>query len=247
MSRPAGGTYICGAKAIMLDDLKKTVCAANLRLVAEGLVLQTFGNASGIDRRQELMVIKPSGISYAEMQPGQMAVVSLADGALVEGELRPSSDAPTHLALYRAFPAVGGIVHTHSMNATAWAQACRDIPALGTTHADYFHGPVPCTRRLAEAEIQSDYEARTGAAIAERFADLDPLAIPAVLVANHGPFTWGKSVEAAVDHAVVLEFIARMAAKTLRIAGETPAMPPALIDKHFFRKHGAGAYYGQIM
>ncbi|MCC6126500.1 MAG: L-ribulose-5-phosphate 4-epimerase AraD [Pirellulales bacterium] len=231
----------------MLDDLKKSVCAANLRLVAEGLVTLTFGNASGIDRRQGMVAIKPSGVSYAEMQPRQMAVVSLADGAVLEGDLRPSSDAPTHLALYRAFPAIGGIVHTHGTNATAWAQACREIPALGTTHADYFRGPVPCTRRLTDAEIQADYEAHTGAVIAERFAELDPLAIPAVLVANHGPFTWGKTVEAAVENAVVLEFIARMAAKTLRIAGETPVMPPALIDKHFFRKHGAGAYYGQKM
>ena len=229
----------------MLEELKKTVCAANLRLVAEGLVVLTFGNASGIDRRQGLMVIKPSGVSYAEMTPRQMVVVSLSDGAVIESDLRPSSDAPTHLALYRALPAIGGIVHTHSLNATSWAQACREIPALGTTHADYFHGPVPCTRRLVDAEIQADYEANTGSVIVERFADLDPLAVPAVLVANHGPFTWGKTVDAAVENAVVLEYIARMAAKTLRVAPDMPSMPSALLDKHFFRKHGAGAYYGQ--
>ncbi len=229
----------------MLDEMKKAVCAANLRLVAEGLVAQTFGNASGIDRERGLMVIKPSGVSYDEMQPRQMAVVSLADGKAIEGDLRPSSDGPTHLALYRAFPAIGGIVHTHSLNATSWAQACREIPALGTTHADYFHGTVPCTRRLSAAEIESDYEANTGLVIAERFADLDPMAIPAVLVANHGPFTWGKTIDAAVESAIVLEYVARMAAKTLRIAGETPSLPSELLDKHFFRKHGAGAYYGQ--
>jgi L-ribulose-5-phosphate 4-epimerase len=229
----------------MLDELKKAVCAANLQLVAEGLVVRTFGNASGIDREAGLMVIKPSGVSYGAMQPKQMVVVALADGAVIEGGLRPSSDTPTHLALYRVFPEIGGIVHTHSLNATSWAQACREIPALGTTHADYFHGPVPCTRPLSEAEIRSDYEAHTGAVIAERFASLDPLSVPAVLVANHGPFTWGKTVDAAVENAFVLEYIARMAAKTLRIVPETPAMPAALLDKHFFRKHGAEAYYGQ--
>jgi L-ribulose-5-phosphate 4-epimerase len=229
----------------MLDELKKTVCAANLRLVAEGLVVHTFGNASGIDRQAGLMVIKPSGVSYGAMQPKQMVVVALADGAVVEGDLRPSSDTPTHLALYRAFSAIGGIVHTHSLNATSWAQACREIPPLGTTHADYFHGPVPCTRPLDEAEIRSEYEAHTGTVIAERFAGLDPLAVSAVLVANHGPFTWGETVDAAVENAFVLEYIARMAAKTLRIAGHMPSMPATLLDKHFFRKHGEGAYYGQ--
>lgn len=229
----------------MLDDLKKTVCAANLRLVAEGLVVQTFGNASGVDRERGAVVIKPSGVPYAEMQPLHMVVVSLADGRVVEGDLRPSSDTPTHVALYRAFPAIGGIVHTHSLNATSWAQGCREIPALGTTHADFFYGPVPCTRSLADAEIQSDYEANTGAVIVERFAGIDPLTMPAVLVAGHGPFTWGPSVDAAVENAMALEYIARMAAKTLRLAPDTPPMSPALLDKHFFRKHGAGAYYGQ--
>jgi L-ribulose-5-phosphate 4-epimerase len=229
----------------MLDELKKAVCEANLRLVAEGLVVQTFGNASGIDRQRGMMVIKPSGVSYAEMQPRQMVVVSLSDGRVIEGDLRPSSDSPTHLALYRAFPEIGGIVHTHSLNATSWAQACREIPALGTTHADFFHGPVPCTRPLTEAEIQSDYEGNTGLVIAERFAAIDPLTMSAVLVANHGPFTWGKTADAAVDNAFALEYIARMAAKTLRIAPDTPSMPAVLLDKHFFRKHGASAYYGQ--
>jgi L-ribulose-5-phosphate 4-epimerase len=229
----------------MLDELKKAVCAANMRLVAEGLVVLTFGNASGIDRRQGLMVIKPSGVPYDEMEPRQMVVVSLDDGAVIEGDLRPSSDAPTHLELYRAFPAIGGIVHTHSLNATSWAQACREIPSLGTTHADYFHGSVPCTRLLSDEEIHTDYETHTGLVIAERFASLDPLAMPAVLVANHGPFTWGKTVDLAVENAAVLEYVARMAAKTLRIAPEIPPMHSALLDKHFFRKHGAGAYYGQ--
>jgi L-ribulose-5-phosphate 4-epimerase len=229
----------------MHDDLKKSVCAANLRLVAEGLVVQTFGNASGIDRERGAIVIKPSGVPYAEMQPRHMVVVSLADGRVIEGDLRPSSDTPTHLALYRAFSAIGGIVHTHSLNATSWAQACREIPALGTTHADFFHGPVPCTRPLTDAEIQADYESNTGAVIVERLTGIDPLTMSAVLVASHGPFTWGQSVDAAVENAMALEYIARMAAKTLRLAPDAPPMPPALMEKHFFRKHGAGAYYGQ--
>jgi L-ribulose-5-phosphate 4-epimerase len=229
----------------MLDDLKKTVCAANLRLVAEGLVVQTFGNASGIDRERGMVVIKPSGVPYAEMQPRHMVVVSLADEEVIEGDLRPSSDTPTHVTLYRAFRSIGGIVHTHSLNATSWAQAGGGIPALGTTHADFFHGPVPCTRPLADAEIRLDYESNTGAVIVERFAGIDPLSMPAVLVAGHGPFTWGQTVDAAVENAMALEFVARMAAKTLQLAPDTPPMPSALLDKHFFRKHGAGAYYGQ--
>jgi L-ribulose-5-phosphate 4-epimerase len=230
----------------MLDELKQAVCAANLRLVAEGLVVQTFGNASGVDRRQGMMVIKPSGVSYAELHPRHMVVVSLDDGSTVESDLRPSSDTATHLALYRAFPTIGGVVHTHSLNATSWAQACREIPPLGTTHADYFFGPVPCTRQLTDGEIGSDYEGHTGAVIAERFSNLDPLSFPAVLVANHGPFTWGKTVDSAVENAIALEYIARMAAKTLRIAGTMPSMPPALLEKHFRRKHGPDAYYGQF-
>jgi L-ribulose-5-phosphate 4-epimerase len=229
----------------MLESLKKEVCEANLRLVAEGLVVQTWGNVSGIDRRRGLMVIKPSGVAYGRMKPGHMVVVSLATGKVVEGALKPSSDTPTHLELYRTFSSIGGLVHTHSLYATAWAQARREIPALGTTHADYFHGPVPCTRPLRAAEIRGEYEVNTGRVIVERFARLDPVAFPGVLVASHGPFTWGGTPGAAVDSAVVLEFLARMASETLRIATGTREVPQVLLDKHFLRKHGPGAYYGQ--
>jgi L-ribulose-5-phosphate 4-epimerase len=229
----------------MLDKLKKEVCEANLELVRAGLVLQTFGNASAIDRASGNVVIKPSGVSYGGMKPEHMVVVSLETGKVVEGNLNPSSDAPTHLVLYRAFKEIGGIVHTHSLYATAWAQARRELPALGTTHADYFHGPVPCTRLMTVGEIHSEYEVNTGRVIAERFHDLDPLAFPAVLVASHGPFTWGKLLTDAVHNAIVLEHLARLASETLRIRPEIKAMQPALLDKHFFRKHGSGAYYGQ--
>ena len=229
----------------MLDALKKDVCAANLRLVTEGLVVQTWGNVSGVDRARGLMVIKPSGVAYAGMKPGHMVVVSLETGEVVEGSLNPSSDTPTHLELYRAFPAIGGVVHTHSLHATAWAQAQREIPPFGTTHADYYHGPVPCTRPLTTAEIKGDYEVNTGRVIVSRFARLDPLAFPGVLVASHAPFTWGKSADKAVDSGVVLEFLARMASETLAIAPKTRSVPKALLDKHFLRKHGPGAYYGQ--
>lgn len=229
----------------MLEALKKEVCDANLRLVAEGLVVQTWGNVSGIDRQRGLMVIKPSGVSYEQMTFRHMVVVSLKTGEVVNGTLKPSSDTRTHLKLYRAFPAIGGVVHTHSLFATAWAQGQRDIPALGTTHADYFHGPVPCTRPLRVAEIKGDYEANTGKVIVERFAKLDPLAFPGVLVAGHGPFTWGRSPGAAVDSAVVLEFLARMASETLKINPRTKGITQVLLDKHFLRKHGDGAYYGQ--
>lgn len=230
----------------MLEALKKQVCEANLRLVAEGLVVQTWGNVSGIDRQQGLVVIKPSGLAYEGMKPGHMVVVSLKTGKLVEGDLKPSSDTPTHLELYRAFPAIGGVVHTHSLFATAWAQARREIPALGTTHADYFYGTVPCTRLLTGKEISGDYEVNTGRVIVERFANLDSAAFPGVLVASHGPFTWGKSAAAAVDNAVVLEFISRLASETLRIAPVTKAVPGGLLDKHYLRKHGTNAYYGQV-
>jgi len=229
----------------MLEALKKEVYAANLRLVAEGLVVQTWGNVSGIDRGRGLMVIKPSGVAYDVMKPGHMVVVSLKTGKVVEGTLNPSSDTPTHLELYRAFPAIGGVVHTHSLHATAWAQAMREIPPFGTTHADYFHGPVPCTRPLRAAEIKGDYELNTGRVIVERFATLDPMAFPGVLVASHAPFTWGKTPGKAVDSGVVLEFLARMATETLSIAPATRAVPQALLDKHYLRKHGPGAYYGQ--
>ncbi len=229
----------------MLENLKKDVCAANLQLVDEGLVVQTWGNVSGIDRQRSLMVIKPSGVSYARMKPGDMVVVSLKTGQVVEGNLNPSSDTPTHLELYRAFPDLGGVVHTHSLFATAWAQAKRELPALGTTHADYYHGSVPCTRPLTGKEISGNYEVNTGRVIVERFKNLAPLAFPGVLVASHGPFTWGKSATAAVDSAVVLEFLAKLASETLRIAPATKAVPKVLLDKHYLRKHGANAYYGQ--
>ncbi len=229
----------------MLESLKKEVCEANLRLVAEGLVVQTWGNVSGIDRRRGLVVIKPSGVAYDRMKPGHMVVVSLATGEGVEGALKPSSDTPTHLELYRAFPSIGGVVHTHSLYATAWAQARRGIPALGTTHADYFHGPVPCTRPLRASEIRGDYEVNTGTVIVERFKRLDPVSCPGVLAASHGPFTWGGTPGAAVDSAVVLEFLARMASETFRIAPRTRDVSRVLLDKHFLRKHGPGAYYGQ--
>jgi L-ribulose-5-phosphate 4-epimerase len=229
----------------MLDELKKQVCEANLALVAKGLIIETFGNVSGVDRESGHVVIKPSGVAYDGMKPKHMVVVSLESGATVEGEYRPSSDTLTHLMLYRAFPAIGGVVHTHSLYATAWAQARREIPALGTTHADYFHGPVPCTRPLTLQEIRVAYEENTGKVIVERFADLDPLHFPGTLVVNHGPFAWGESVAKAVENAVALEYCARLAAEALRINPSAKPMPAALLDKHFFRKHGSKAYYGQ--
>jgi L-ribulose-5-phosphate 4-epimerase len=229
----------------MLEELKKRVCDANLQLVTEGLVIQTWGNASGVDRGRGVLVIKPSGVPYAGMKPEHMVVVSLADGRVVEGNLKPSSDTPTHLVLYRAFAEIGGVVHTHSLYATAWAQACQTIPSYGTTQADYWHGEVPCTRKLKPAEIKTDYEANTGRLIVETFKKLKPLEHPAVLVASHGPFTWGRDVHEAVHNAVVLEFIARLAAETLKINPQAKPMQPVLLDKHFLRKHGAKAYYGQ--
>jgi L-ribulose-5-phosphate 4-epimerase len=229
----------------MLEELKSEVCRANLQLVQEGLVIQTWGNVSGIDRAAGCIVIKPSGVSYEGMKPCHMVVVSLDSGQVVEGDLKPSSDTPTHLELYRAFDGIGGVVHTHSLYATAWAQARREIPPLGTTHADYFPGPVPCTRELSAKEIRGDYEINTGKVIVERFRGLAPLESPAVLVAEHGPFTWGKSAADAVHNAVVLEFLARLASETIRIAPGGRPMQAELLEKHFRRKHGAGAYYGQ--
>jgi L-ribulose-5-phosphate 4-epimerase len=229
----------------MLEKLKTEVCAANLDLVARGLVIETWGNASGIDREQGLVVIKPSGVAYSGMKPEHMVVVSLADGKVVDGGLKPSSDTPTHLILYRAFSEIGGIVHTHSLYATAWAQAGKTLPSYGTTQADYWFGDVPCTRKLKAAEIKRDYEANTGKLIAETFRKTDPLQHPAVLVASHGPFTWGRDVADAVHNANVLEFVARLASETLRINPRIKPIQPALLDKHFLRKHGAGAYYGQ--
>ncbi len=230
----------------MLEQLKRSVCKANLDLVKEGLVIQTWGNASGIDRARGLVAIKPSGVPYDDMKPEHMVIVSLETGAVVEGRLKPSSDTATHLVLYRAFKHIGGVVHTHSLYATAWAQACKGVPSYGTTQADYWHGDVPCTRRLTSREIKSDYEVNTGKVIVERFRGLEPRKHPAVLVASHGPFTWGKDVNDAVHNAAVLEFVARLASETLRINPSVRPMQSVLRDKHFLRKHGPKAYYGQI-
>ena len=231
----------------MLEKLKTEVCRANLDLVAEGLVIQTWGNASAVDRASGVMVIKPSGVPYAEMKPQHMVCVSLKTGAVVEGQFKPSSDTATHLILYRAFPKIGGVVHTHSLFATAWAQACQPLLAYGTTQADYWYGDVPCTRKLTAAEIKTDYEANTGDVIVETFKKFkfNPLQHPAVLVASHGPFTWGADVHAAVHNAGVLEFIAKLNSETLRINPKLKPMQPVLLDKHFLRKHGPKATYGQ--
>ncbi|MGB9408007.1 MAG: L-ribulose-5-phosphate 4-epimerase [Terracidiphilus sp.] len=224
--------------------LQAEVLEANLEIVRRGLVLYTFGNASGIDRDAGLVAIKPSGVPYEQMTPADMVVCGL-DGKIVEGRLKPSSDLHTHLELYRAFPAIGGVVHTHSEFATAWAQAGRGIPAFGTTHADYFHGPVPVTEALSVAEIQDEYELNTGKAIVRRFRDLDPSAMPAVLVAGHAPFTWGKTPMDAARSAVILEYVARMAFTTTVLTPDGAGVSQALLDRHYFRKHGAGANYGQ--
>ena len=229
----------------MLEELKQQVCEANRQLVREGLVIQTWGNASGVDRVGGNLVIKPSGVPYDDLQPEHMVVVALATGKVVEGDFKPSSDTATHRVLYRTFREIGGIAHTHSLYATAWAQAQREIPALGTTHADYFHGPVPCTRLLTAKEIESDYEANTGQVIIERFKKLDPLHLPGVLVAGHAPFAWGATVEKAVEIAVVLEQLARLASETLRVKPSIKPLQRLLLDKHFQRKHGPQAYYGQ--
>jgi L-ribulose-5-phosphate 4-epimerase len=231
----------------MLEKLKAEVCQANLDLVADGLVIQTWGNVSGVDRARGVMVIKPSGVPYAEMQPKHMVCVALDSGKVVEGKLKPSSDTATHLVLYRAFAGIGGVVHTHSLYATAWAQACKGLAAYGTTQADYWYGDVPVTRKLSPAEIKTDYEANTGEVIVETFKKLkyDPAQHPAVLVASHGPFTWGKDVHDAVHNASVLEFIAKLNSETLRINPQIKPMQSHLLDKHFLRKHGPGAYYGQ--
>lgn len=231
----------------MLENLKAAVCDANLQLVAEGLVMHTFGNVSGVDRRTGHVVIKPSGVSYDVMKPEHMVVLKLESGKVVEGALRPSSDTPTHLELYRAFPEIGGIVHTHSAFATAWAQAHRELPCYGTTHADYFHGPVPCTRPLTSQEIQGEYETNTGKVVCEHFraAGIGIMDRPAVLVAGHGPFAWGSDAADAVHNAAVLEFLAGMASQTERLNPAAAPIPADLLNKHFFRKHGPGKYYGQ--
>jgi L-ribulose-5-phosphate 4-epimerase len=229
----------------LIQTLKKEVCRANLDLVREGLVVQTWGNVSGVDRARGVMVIKPSGVAYSSLKAEQMVVVSLETGKVVAGRLRPSSDTPTHLVLYRKFEDIGGIAHTHSLYATAWAQAGKGIPVLGTTQADYWQGAVPATRRLRTREIEKNYEENTGHVIVERFKNLDPLKIPAALVAGHGPFAWGKDAGEAVHNAAVLEFVARLAAETLRINPKAEPIQRALLDAHFLRKHGPASYYGQ--
>lgn len=232
---------------IMLESLKKEVCEANLLLPKNNLITLTWGNVSGIDREQGLVVIKPSGVSYDEMKPEDMVVLDL-QGNVVEGSLRPSSDTPTHLALYREFPELGGVTHTHSRWATTMAQSGLDIPALGTTHADYFYGPVPCARCLSPEEIEEDYEGNTGKLIIETFKTrgIKPMDVPAVLLKSHGPFTWGKNPYKSVENAIVLEEVAFMAWHNLSLSNcSIPSVPQSLLDKHYFRKHGANAYYGQ--
>ena len=228
----------------MLEELKQKVYEANMALVAHGLVIFTWGNVSGIDRAKGLVVIKPSGVDYDVMKPEDMVVVDLQTGETVEGNLRPSSDTPTHLAIYRAFPEVGGVVHTHSTYATAWAQTGMDLPCLGTTHADYFYNEIPCTPDMSEAEVKGDYELETGNVIVRTFAGINPMHPPGVLVNNHGPFTWGKTPAEAVHNAVVLEQVAKMALLPHSV-NPNPTMNPLLVEKHFNRKHGPNAYYGQ--
>lgn len=235
---------------MLLADLRAQVLEANLELVKHGLVLYTFGNASGVDREQGLVVIKPSGVDYDELRPEHMVVTDL-QGKIVEGNLRPSSDLDTHTLLYREFPEIGAVVHTHSEFATSFAQAGMPIPALGTTHADYFYGPVPVTEPLSDQAIQGRYVHETGVAIVRRFkglaghGSLDPLAVPACLVAGHAPFAWGRTPHDAAHNAVVLEFIARMAYKTISLKADAGVVTQALLDRHYFRKHGANATYGQ--
>jgi len=228
----------------MLEDLKQKVLEANLALPKHGLVTFTWGNVSGICREKELIVIKPSGVPYDELTIEDMVVVDY-DGQVVEGKLNPSSDTPTHLVLYKNFPDIGGVVHTHAPWATSWSQAGRGIPALGTTHADYFYGTIPCTRAMTASEINGEYELETGNVIVETFDQIDPNAVPSVLVHSHAPFSWGKDPAEAVHNAVVLEEVAKMALHTYQLDQETPDMDQTLLDKHYLRKHGADAYYGQ--
>ncbi|WP_181239918.1 L-ribulose-5-phosphate 4-epimerase [Enterobacter ludwigii] len=231
----------------MLEQLKAEVLAANLALPAHQLVTFTWGNVSAVDRERGLMVIKPSGVEYDVMSAEDMVVVDIATGQVVEGVKKPSSDTPTHLALYRRYPEIGGIVHTHSRHATVWAQAGQDLPAWGTTHADYFYGAIPCTRLMTPAEIAGEYEYQTGEVIIKTFEerDVNPMQIPAVLVHSHGPFTWGKNAADAVHNAVVLEECAFMGLCSRQLAPQLPTMQQELLDKHYLRKHGANAYYGQ--
>ena len=230
----------------MLEELKKQVCDANLELVRRGVVIYTWGNVSGIDREKGLVVIKPSGVDYAGMTPDDMVVVELSTGKTAEGKWKPSSDTATHLELYRRFEKIGGITHTHSVNAVSFAQAGTDIPALGTTHADYFWGAVPCTRELTEKEVKDAYEVNTGKVIIETVENrgYDPMAVPGIMVKNHGPFTWGKNAAESVYNAVVLETVADMAFKSLMLNRES-SIKQYVLDKHYERKHGANAYYGQ--
>jgi L-ribulose-5-phosphate 4-epimerase len=229
----------------MHEELKKAVCDANRELQKQRLVICSWGNVSGIDRSARIVAIKPSGVSYDELTPDKVVLLDL-DGNTVEGALKPSSDTPTHLELYRNFEAIGGICHTHSPSATIWAQACREIPCFGTTHADYFYGAIPVTEVMTQAQIQSDYELNTGKVIVQRLAGMDPMQIPAILVANHGPFTWGKNPAAAVESTVVLEQVAAMALGTMTINPDQGPISRVLLDKHYLRKHGENAYYGQF-
>ena len=230
----------------MLEALRQKVYEANMELPRRNLVTYTWGNVSGIDRESGLVVIKPSGVEYEDLTPDKLVIVDL-DNRIVEGNLNPSSDTKTHVELYKAFPKLGGIVHTHSPHAVGWAQAGRDIPCFGTTHADYFYGSVPCARSLTAEEVDEDYEKNTGKVIIETFTErnLDPVAVPGVICRNHGPFTWGKDAAQAVYHAVVLDEVAKMAMYTLTICPETQMAPQYIQDKHYLRKHGPNAYYGQ--
>lgn len=229
------------------DTLREQVWKANMDLVESGLVVLTWGNASGTDGKREVMAIKPSGVDYASMKPEDIVIVSLETGEKIGGELKPSSDTPTHLELYRAFPEIGGVVHTHSIYATAWAQAAKPIPCYGTTHADHFFGPVPVTRQLTADEIEDDYEGYSGRVITEHFQKrgIDPAHVPAALLPHHGPFTWGKSAAEAVKNAVALEAVAQMALFTEEVDADAVETPAVQLNKHFLRKHGPGAYYGQ--
>lgn len=228
----------------MLEQLKKEVYEANMDLVAKGMVIYTWGNVSGIDREKGLVVIKPSGVDYATMTWEDMVVVDM-EGNVVEGKYKPSSDTPTHLVIYKAFPQTGGVVHTHSTYGVTFAQAGLDIPAFGTTHADYFYGDIPCTRDLTADEIEEAYELNTGNVIVETFEGKDPMAVPGVVVKNHGPFAWGRTPAGAVYNAVVLDKVAEMAYNTMTLNQRTQRVQQYLLDKHYFRKHGANAYYGQ--
>jgi len=229
------------------QELREEVCRVNCEISRTGLAMLTWGNASAVDREAGVMAIKPSGVDYAEMSAAHIVLLDLNDGSTVEGDLRPSSDSATHLELYRAFDELGGVIHTHSHYATVWAQAHRDIPCLGTTHADTFYGPVPTTRNLSEEEVNEAYERNTGRVIVDciRERGIEPLAVPGILAAGHAPFTWGRTVAKALENALILEEVARMALHTQLLRADAPVLPDYQLDKHYLRKHGAGAYYGQ--